>query len=214
MFGSQKYDVIHNGIDVDGFAFRPEARKRIRAELDLEPDAFVVGSVAAFLPAKNHAFVLEIFDEVVRRDAGARLLLVGSGPLEEQVREQVKKLGLENHVRFLGRRSDVPDVFCATDRLLLPSLHEGFPLVTVEAQASGLPCLISESITPEVVVSSLAQRLSLARTPSTWADALMAQQMPNDRAVGQVEVRKAGLNWSATTRKVEMLYKQCLSPTE
>lgn len=205
MFGPRAFKVVNNGIDIDAFAFSPKARERTRVELGLAPGSLVLGSVAAFLPAKNHPFLLNVFAELVRRRPDARLLLVGSGPLEDDVRVLVRHLALEDRVLFLGRRPDVPNLLCAMDRLLLPSLHEGFPLVTIEAQAAGLPCLMSDSITPEVLLSPLAAQLPLSRPPSAWAEALLDDPQV-ERASGAKIVVESGLSADAATRRVEALY--------
>lgn len=205
MFGRQSFQVIHNGIDVDAFAFSPAGREQIRSELGLRPDALVIGSVAAFLPAKNHEFLLAVFSEVVRRQENAHLLLVGSGPREERARQLVQQLELEDRVLFLGRRSDVPTLLSGMDRLLLPSLHEGFPLVAIEAQASGLPCLISEAVNPEVLVSPFATQLPLNQPPVAWAEALLAEPQI-DRAEGTKMVSAAGLSTTSASKRVESLY--------
>lgn len=207
MFGSQPFEVIHNGIDVNAFAFDPLARAAVRAELGIAEDAFVVGSVAAFLPAKNHAFLLRVFAEVSRWDPGARLLLVGSGPLEETVRRQTRELGLDDKVLFLGRRSDVPELLAAMDRLLFPSVHEGFPLVTIEAQAAGLPCLLSEAVTPEVAVTPLVEQLPLTTSPSHWAEVLLRPSTVQDRRTGAEDVRHAGFSSQATAQRVSAQYQ-------
>ena len=208
MFGSRPFEVIHNGIDEDAFGFRPEARQRVREELGITPDALVVGSIAAFLPAKNHGFLLRAFAEVARRDPHARLLLVGDGPLEAQVRQQVQDLGLNQTVLFLGRRLDVPDLLSAMDVLLFPSLHEGFGLVALEAQASGLPCLLADTITPEVGVTSQCRYLPLSASAKTWAQALLTAERPSDRSMGRTAVHAAGFSLDASVRAVERLHEQ------
>lgn len=211
MFGNRPFEVIHNGIDVDAFAFRPEARKRLREELGLDPDALVVGSIAAFLPAKNHEFLLQVFAEVATRRPDARLLLVGAGPLEDQVRGLVSKRGLDDAVRFLGRRPDVPDLLSAMDVLLFPSLHEGFGLVALEAQASGLPCLLSDGVPSDVVITPGCRRLPLVAPPAVWADAVIGTQPSNDRPAGLEAVRAAGFSLKASEQAVEALYERLLA---
>ena len=212
MFGSRPFEVIHNGIDVDAFGFRPEARQRVREELGITPDALVVGSIAAFLPAKNHGFLLRVFGEVARQIPSARLLLVGDGPLEAQVRQQVRDLGLDQAVLFLGRRPDVPDLLSAMDVLLFPSLHEGLPLATIEAQASGLRCLLADTITPEVGVTPQCRYLPLSASAKTWAQLLLTADHMLDRSAGRYAVAARGFSHSAAVRAVEALYQQMRTP--
>lgn len=207
MFGNRSFDVLHNGIDAEAFSFRPEARRDLRRSLGITADAFVVGSVAAFLPAKNHEFLMRVFAQVAQRDPAARLVLVGAGPLETQVREQVRELGLETQVHLLGRRSDIPEILAAMDALLLPSRHEGFPLVVLEAQASGLPCLLSDAVTSEVGVGPACQHLPLHAEPSRWAAALLASAYTPRSLDGPSRVHEAGLSVARATERVAALYE-------
>lgn len=205
MFGSHSFEVINNGIDVDAFAFDQAASATVRAELGIAEDALVLGSVAAFLPAKNHAFILRVFADVADRDPDARLILTGSGPLEPGIREQVRNLELSDRVLFLGHRPDVPALLSAMDRFLMPSLHEGFPLAAVEAQASGLPCLLSDTITPEVVATPFATRMALDEGPSAWAGAVLAGADP-DRISGAKLLRDSTFTSHVACQRVVALY--------
>lgn len=206
MFANREVEVIHNGIDVDAFRFRPEARQEIRASLGLGPEALVVGSIAAFLPAKNHSFILEVFAEVLQRRPDGHLLLVGEGPLEQATRERAHALGVEEHVSVLGRRPDVPELLSAMDTLLMPSIHEGFPVVVVEAQAAELPCFLSTEVTPEVALSD-TWRLPLTEPPSVWANALINAPV-RKRLTGGTAVKDAGLTTEANTATVAEIYQQ------
>ena len=206
MFGSRPFDLIHNGIDVDAFTFRPEARARLRVELGVPPGSLLVGHVGAFLPAKNHPFLLDVFAEVLRLRPDARLALAGSGPDESKIRQRTAAMDLEDSVLFLGRRPDIPDVLSAIDCLVFPSLHEGFGLVAVEAQASGLPCIVSEAIPPEVTLSGHCRRLLLKDSPTVWAQHVVDSHS-EDRRTGLAEVAEAGFTITANTRAVADLYR-------
>lgn len=200
-----RFEIINNGIDVCRFEFDQAARDRVRAELDLQSN-FVVGNVAAFLPAKNHIFLVRIFEALSDRIPEAKLLLVGAGPLEDQVRRQVAGLGLTDKVLLLGRRADVPDVLSAMDRFVFPSLYEGFPLAVLEAQVAGLPSVISEAVTDEVVITDFCTRLSLARSPAQWAQALAAVGEGRDRRSSSREASTAGLSAEVAAERVQRLY--------
>lgn len=164
--------ILNNGLDYDKYKFNPGARERIRAELGLD-GCKVVGHVGRFAPQKNHGFLIDIFKEVAEREETARLVCVGTGPYEDEVRSKVSALGLSDKVIFTGRRGDVNEVMSAFDCVLLPSLFEGMPNVIVEAQASGLPCTISDTITKEANITGLVKYLSLSQSPSEWADAVV-----------------------------------------
>lgn len=160
--------LLHNGVDLSVFHFDPEGRKEIREEFGLG-GRFVVGHVGRFHEQKNHRFLLETFRSIrqVRKDAV--LLLVGEGALEEQIRSWVKELGLEDAVVFTGVRFDVPRLLSAMDVFVFPSLHEGMPNTVIEAQATGLPCVIADTITPEADITGLVRYLPLTQTPELWA---------------------------------------------
>jgi glycosyltransferase involved in cell wall biosynthesis len=167
--------LIYCGVDLTPFQ-APVNRTAVRASLGLPPDAFVLGHVGRFCKPKNHAFLVEIAAEVARREPRARLLLVGEGPSRGAVERQVEAKGLRQRVIFAGVRPDVPDLLrVAMDVFVMPSLFEGLPLVGMEAQAAGLPLVVSKNVTPEVeVLPDLVQALSLAQPPAAWADAVLA----------------------------------------
>lgn len=209
LFGrGTEVEVVHNGIDTARFAFRPEARARLRATLNLD-GTFAVGHIGAFLPAKNHGFLVSIFHRLSERIPEARLLLVGAGPLEPDVRSQVSKLGLDERVHFLGRRSDVPDLLSAMDCLAFPSLHEGLPLAVLEAQASGLPCVISDAITDEVVVTETCTSLDRGAPPEVWVRVLMdVRESRENRHDGQAAL--APFSVAAAVERMQGLYLEQL----
>lgn len=206
LFGlGSEFTVINNGIDVERFRFSAADRRRLRQELGLE-DCFVVGNVAAFLYAKNHEFTLRVFAELLKQRPDSVLLLIGLGSLQEKIRVLADDLGVTDAVRFLGRRDDVPALMSAMDVFLLPSRYEGFPLVVLEAQAAGLPCLISDAITDEVVVFESCRGLSLNMPPDQWADAMPSQDRTSARSAAADQIAAAGFSEDAVARRVESLY--------
>lgn len=170
---------IHNAIDVKQFSFNMEIRDRYRCNFGLE-GSFVVGHIGRFQPQKNHEFLIDIFQKICQIRPNAHLLLAGSGELEPIIKEKVHNLSLEQHVHFLGMRNDIPQLMQAMDVFLLPSLFEGFPLVLVEAQAAGLPCVISDSITDEVKLTSSTVFMNLASEPEIWAKVVCSQMFRNN----------------------------------
>lgn len=165
--------VLPNAIDVDRFRFSPILRQQLRRRLGVE-DRLVIGNIGRFAEQKNHKLLVDIFAEIVRLDPSAVLLLVGEGALMADVQAQVAAASLQNSVLFLGARGDVPALLQAMDLFLLPSLFEGLPLVLVEAQAAGLPCLASSTVTEEVQLTELLQFLDLAASPTAWAEKALA----------------------------------------
>ena len=162
--------LLHNAIDTNVYCFDEIGRERLRKELGLE-DKFVVGHVGRFNQQKNHAFLIDVFQELHHRNPQARLVLVGKGELEEAVRQKVCALGLEEYVIFTGVRQDIPQLLSAFDVFLFPSLYEGMPNTVIEAQATGLPCVISDSITREADITDLVHFCSLDSHISIWVDA-------------------------------------------
>jgi glycosyltransferase involved in cell wall biosynthesis len=165
-----RWRIMHCAIDPG--AFREAGDKsRLRANIGLPPEAIVIGHVGRFDPPKNHTFVLQIFKAALEMDSRVRLLLVGDGPLRDSVTRGAKELGLSDRVLITGSRDDVPQVMKeAMDVFVFPSLYEGLPLVVLEAQAAGLPVVLSEQITREVAVSpSLLTWAPLSKPAEEWA---------------------------------------------
>lgn len=162
--------VLYCSIDLSHFILDPDP-KLMRSELGLPMDSFIVGHVGSFREQKNHAFLMQIAAELARKESRFRMILVGDGPLRPAIKGIAEELGLRDKVVFLGLRSDVPRIMTAVmDVFLMPSLHEGLPVVAMEAQAAGLPMVVSDTITPEVeIVPGLVQRVSLSEHPSIWA---------------------------------------------
>lgn len=153
MFGkgvgrSEKYKTIYNGIEAERYLFNEEIRSRYRNQLGLE-DCIVIGNVGRFSFQKNHDFLIDIFSELLKDGKEYRLVLVGTGELEEKVRSKVELLGISDFVLFLGQRNDVPELMSAMDVLVMPSRFEGLPVTMVEAQMASLPCVVSANITRE-----------------------------------------------------------------
>lgn len=179
LFGSAwqqdpRHRLLYCGIDLTPFQ-EPVNRSAVRASLGLPHDAFVLGHVGRFTTQKNHAFLVTIATEVIRREPRARLLLVGDGPLRPAIERQVQESGLAQHVIFAGERADIPQLLRAMDVFVMPSLYEGLPLVGMEAQAAGLPLVVADSVTPEVgFLPELVHSLALSQSSGAWADAALS----------------------------------------
>lgn len=169
---SNVFGVIYNAVDRNNFVYRPEIREEVRKELGIE-GKFVIGHAGNFCYQKNHEFLIRIFKAVHDRDSDAVLLLAGRGVRYEQIREQVQKAGLTDSVYFLGWRKDVDRLFQAMDVFLLPSHFEGLPTVGIEAQCTGVPCVMSDSITEEVKITDRCDFVSLKKAPEYWAGKIL-----------------------------------------
>jgi glycosyltransferase involved in cell wall biosynthesis len=215
LFGSAwktdpRWQVFYCGIDPTPFQQSVDAAV-VRAEFKIPEDAFVIGHVGKFDQQKNHQFLVDIAVECVQREPKMRLLLVGDGLLRPEIEAKVQKVGLVDHVIFAGVRPDVPQLMGSVmDVFLLPSLHEGLPLVLLEAQAAGLPCLFSDVITEEVkVVKPLMRQLSLSKSASIWAEAILAMQQvksENNQAKAIMQIQQSPFNIQAGCKELEKLY--------
>ena len=203
---SPSYALVHNAIDLDRFAYSPTKRTKIRKELAIG-DEFVLGHIGHLVDVKNHDYLLDVFKSYHERDNSAKLILVGKGNLEEQIREKVIRLGLKESVFCVGSKTNVADYYSAFDVLVFPSKYEGLPLSLVEAQASGLPCLISKNNDEVVALTPLVQFASIEEDPSVWADALSQIEKEGERVSYDQMLRDAGFD---LRQSVEIVRKYLL----
>lgn len=203
IFGGQPYDLIPNAIDVASLLFREKVRRRIRMELDLG-DAFTVIHVGRFSGEKNHTFLIDVFAEVLKLAPGAKLILAGDGELRTEIEEKAARLLPEGSVRFLGIRSDIPELLQAADVFAFPSYFEGLPVTVIEAQAAGLPCVKSAAVTDECIVTDLVTSLPIDDS-KIWADAVLAKRnvLRTDRLA---DIRASGYDIATAAEKLERFY--------
>ena len=180
LFGNKTYDqgkvyLLNNAIDVDKFKYDEKIRKEKRKELNIKDNQLVIGHIGRFVQQKNHEFLIDIFNEIYKQEKNAILLLIGEGPLKEEIQNKVNELGLDKNVKFLGQRSDANELYQAMDVFVLPSLYEGLPVVGVEAQAAGLPCFFSSDMTKETKVLDATQFIDLTENYKKWASRILKQ---------------------------------------
>ena len=210
LFRGRHFDVIPNAIDSGRFLFDPVARKRKREELHIE-DQIVIGHVGRFSEQKNHGFLLEIFDRVLQLNPASVLLLIGTGEKEAEMQEKAKKMGLGDRIRFLGSRSDVNELYQAMDVFVMPSLYEGVPVVGIEAQFSGLPCVFSDKVPQEVCFTSNCKTVSLTVGSQRWAEQIM-ECGRNDSRAESIRYPHYDIRYAKTLleNKYKELYRQVL----
>lgn len=168
LFNDKEFEIIPNAVEAEKFYFDPVVRSDKRKELGVET-RFVMGHIGRICYPKNHRFLVEIFNEVFKVDSSAILLIIGVGEKEEEIRQYVSELNLNDSVLFLGNRHDVTELYQAMDVFVLPSLFEGVPLVGVEAQFSNLPCFFSNKVPTEVKFNEKTQFISLDSSAEIWA---------------------------------------------
>ena len=169
--------LLNNGVDLNVYHYDPKGREDVRKEFGIQNE-LLIGHVGRFHRQKNHKYLLKVFYEIKKLHQGAVLMLVGIGELEEEIRSLAKELNLESSVIFTGLRFDVPQLLSAMDVFVFPSLHEGMPNTVIEAQATGLPCIIADTITREANITELVQYHSLSQSAFEWAKAVLESSEP------------------------------------
>lgn len=173
MFNGKEYQIMNNAIDVSLYTYNEQIAKTKRKELGINEDTFVLGHVGRFFPQKNHHFLIDIFKELHQLNPNSKLLLVGDGELRKEIEDKVKTLNLQDDVIFTGVRSDVNELMQAMDFFIFPSLYEGLGIVLIEAQASGLSCLVTDTLPLECEVINQFERLSLKESSKSWANEIL-----------------------------------------
>ena len=177
VFGNSKnVYILHNALNYNDFEFNEEIRNKIRKELKIG-NKTLYGHVGRFNVQKNHMFLLEIFQEIVKKDKNSVLALIGEGELENDILTKIKELKLEKNILVLGPKKNVNEYLMAFDKIIFPSFFEGMPNVIIEAQASGLPCFISNTITKEANITGLLTYIDLNKTSLEWADIIIKSKI-------------------------------------
>lgn len=210
MYGSQKMKtgevkILNNAIDVDKFLYNEKVRQELRKELGIAEDDFVVGHIGRFMFQKNHAFLLDIFAAVHKVNKKAKLVLVGDGELRPEMEEKAKTLGIDDSVMFLGLRKDTARLYNIMDVFVLPSWYEGLPVVSVEAQANGLTCLLSDRIAKESKLVDNVEFLKLEIGAKGWADRILAESIQRENGVKE-KLEARGFSVKKETHALEEFY--------
>lgn len=205
MFGTADFIVLNNAINAMEYGYDPQKREEQRKNLGLNQDEILVGHVGRFSPPKNHMYLLEIFSEIQRTE-NARLILVGDGMLRSEIAKKIRHLGIEDRVIQTGVRPDVANLLQAMDVFVLPSIYEGLGIVAIEAQAAGIPCIISDTVSAEACITKETIKLSLQDTPEVWASkAIELSRLP--RRNTYEEICDAGYDIVSNAKKLETFYR-------
>lgn len=207
LFRNRQFTVLKNGRNIDEFSYNVEKRNEIRKRLQID-NKIVIGHVGGFYKQKNHIFLLNVFRSIIEIEPDAQLLLLGDGPLEEEIKCSIKDV--ENKVLFLGTTNHVGDYLQAMDGVLLPSLFEGLPLVAIEWQINGLPCLFSDTITKDCGLMPNIKFISLSEAPKIWAGEILNLIKNNNRVLysemAKSIVKNAGFDISQNADQLHKLY--------
>lgn len=214
LFGEKAFrkrgTVLLNGVELDRFAWDPAVRERIRTELGWE-NCFVIGHAGHLAQVKNQRFLIELMPELLKRRPETRLLLLGDGEDRPMLEQTVLELGLENYVSLPGNVENVNEYLNALDVFAFPSLYEGMPLAIVEAQANGLPCVLSDRVPRDVYLTNLLLTLPLGDA-AQWISALLAAERRSPE--GYLPLLKlGGFDVMASMNKIYALYMDAATPS-
>lgn len=201
-----KVELIKNGVDIKKFKYNMKIRNIFREKLGIS-DKVVIGNVGRFTFQKNHNFLLEVFNEYLKINNEAILLLVGEGELEEEIRNKVKELNIDNKVIFYGISNEVEDLMQVMDCFVMPSFYEGLPIVGVEAQAAGLPVILSDKITNEIKIINNVKFISLNDNAIIWAGEI-EKSIKLQRKDTSNELIENGFDIESLARKLEKLFME------
>lgn len=205
IYEKNKFEIINNAIDTDDFLFNANSRNSIRKEFNFE-DKFVIGHVGRFHPQKNHDFLIDVFKYINERNKDTKLLLIGDGYLRSDIKRKAKKLDLMDNVIFTGVRSDIPDLLNSMDVFVMPSHHEGLPVTVVEAQASGLPCVLSNNITNEVEIIGNVDWCDLDDNLSVWSKKILKYKNANIKRNTREKIIEAGFDTKHVANELMKFY--------
>lgn len=211
LFGENGFCVMNNAIDLKKYSYNAEVRERLRCELHLE-DRIVIGTVGKLNAMKNQMYLLEIFAELCKKqEERYHLLIVGGGSMEQELKQQAETLKIADKTTFLGMRTNVNEWIQAFDYFVFPSIFEGLGMVLIEAQASGVPCLASDSLPKESHVSDLVTYRSLSQSPADWAEFIALHIKDDDRQQRSDDacksIREHGYDIRVEAPKLEALYR-------
>ena len=205
MFSGKPFQVMRNAIDISKYKYSPAIAQKVRKQFNIE-NKIVIGHVGRFDPQKNHEFLIDIFAECAKKNLDVILMLVGDGDGKKKIEAKVNKFGISEKVIFTGVRSDVNELMQAMDVFVFPSLYEGLPVTLIEAQSAGLPCVISDHISEEcIVTSNLVSIMKLSDSAAGWAECIL-KKTNIAREDASIAIQKAGYDIEIATYELENVY--------
>jgi len=214
MFGNKniiqnKVFILNNAIDVQLFKYNEVVRNKIRKEYEIKDNQIIIGHVGRMMQTKNQEFVIKVFYELVKEN-DCILMLAGDGPDKEKIINQVDGLNLSSKVIFLGQKNNIADYYEAFDVLILPSLYEGFGMVTIEAQCSNLPCVVSTGVPFETKINENYLFCDLSCGEKSWAKSILSLIKLNRRSDKTKRITEFGFDVNIESKKLENKYFQLL----
>lgn len=201
-----KVQLIHNGIMLNSYRYDEKIRRLIRQELGIREE-LLIGHVGRFAYQKNHRYLLKVLKETLKISPNARLLLVGEGPLEKEIKGLADQMQLTSNIIFFGTSDRVNELLQAMDVFILPSHFEGLPIIGVEAQAAGLPTLFSDQITASAKLTEYADFLPITeKALPQWAERICAWgQREHEDNYGKL--KQQGFDIQTTIEELLRLYQ-------
>ncbi|MEK5214647.1 glycosyltransferase family 1 protein [Psychrobacillus sp. FSL H8-0487] len=202
------FKVINNSIDASKYVYNEVTQKNIRKQMDIE-GKFVIGHIGRFSKQKNHFFLVDIFHEIYKKDPNSVLVLIGEGPLQSSIEKKIEELKLKESVIFTGVSTNVNELLQVMDVFVFPSRFEGLGIVAVEAQAAGVPCIVSEYIPEEAFITNIIEKISLSKSPNEWANAIL--KLGNHKKKNTLqEINKAKFDIAEQKNELEYFYLNSL----
>lgn len=205
---NKQITIINNGIDLDKFYYDLSIREYYREQYNIGKDEYILGSVGNFNPSKNHSFMIDVLRELLKKNPKFKLLLVGAGPLENELRKKINELNLNDRIIFAGIQSNVNDFYNMMDYFIFPSFYEGLGISIIEAQATGLPSFTSKDRVPnEVAATKLVKFLPLEDNPEQWANEIIRNtEVFWTRRSYREEILSAGYSVDDVAEKLQNIY--------
>lgn len=207
MYGKNSYQIIKNAIDTKKYKFDINIRNKVRDQFNFKNE-FVIGNVGRLVSVKNQEFLIDLFKRVHEKDINTKLIIVGEGELRQQLEKKISQYNLENNIVLTGLRNDVNELMQGMDIFILPSHFEGLPLVAVEAQASGLPCIISENVSSEACIIKNSERIALEDGIEKWSERVLYFRDNVDRIGCYEDIKKSGYDIENEVEKLLQIYEE------
>ena len=198
--------LLNNAIDLDKYKYNENIRKKVRKDLTIDDNCFVIGHIGRFVKQKNHDFLIDVFNNVHQKNKETILLLIGQGPLENNIRQKVERLNLNQSVMFLNQRDDVNQLYQAMDLFLFPSLYEGLGMVLVEAQCSGLCCIASSEVPNITKINENVEFIDLDDSINVWTNKII-NSIKSSRKCNLNKFTTMGYDIKNETKKLEIKYQ-------
>lgn len=204
---NKEFKIINNAISGERFLYNSEIRMKMRKQYNIEDNCIVIGNIGRLCNQKNQKFLIDIFKEYTLKNNNSKLIIVGNGELENYLKEKVKEYKIEEKVLFLKPINNIQDLYQMFDIFVFPSLYEGLGIVLVEAQVSGLPCVVSDQVPKVAQISEAYYNLSLNSSASEWANKIFS--IKTEARKGDLEnLRKSEFDIIEEAKKLEAFYEQ------